>query len=227
MKSRGFRKNRVANAILMVSLYVVVAALIAIPLSCCPPPSPTPTPTPTPTVTATPTPTPTVTPTPTPKLTPTPTPMACVDFEDTPLGVPYHVGDTFADSGANLIVQSFQLSDGTWTSAGFVGVGNAGLAGGWGKEMGINNVNLAFEFAGPCEGLSICFGEYGGNLNIRINGDFRNFENFVDINGFIIGDVTVSVVNGFGNDQGVINLSGVIHSFAIGGQELWIDNVCP
>ncbi|MEE8524447.1 MAG: hypothetical protein V3T72_10990, partial [Thermoanaerobaculia bacterium] len=70
------------------------------------------------------------------------------------------------------------------------------------------------------------FGEFGGNLNIEINGDFQNFGDFADIDGMIIGGVQVAVTNGFGNDQGTLLLTGEIHSLAIGGQELVIDHVC-
>lgn len=90
----------------------------------------------------------------------------------------------------------------------------------------MNNVSLDFNFGSSLAGLTLPFGEYGGNLNININGDFRNFENFADINGLVIGGVKVSVVNGFGNDTGLLQLSGGIGSFSVGGQELWIDNVC-
>jgi hypothetical protein len=38
--------------------------------------------------------------------------------------------------------------------------------------------------------------------------------------------VTVAVVNGLGNDKGRLELTGTIDSFAVGGQELWIDDVC-
>ncbi|WP_264322338.1 SdrD B-like domain-containing protein [Zarconia navalis] len=73
--------------------------------------------------------------------------------------------------------------------------------------------------------LSLVFGEFGGNLNLEINGDFRNFEDFADIDGDTVGGVDVSVVNGFGDDQGTLQLSGDISSFSVGGQELWIDDV--
>lgn len=151
----------------------------------------------------------------------------CVRFESLPLGTVYHVGDGFFDVCAHVSVQPFVWSDGTPTSSGYAQVGNAGLAGGAGQEMQVNNVNLAFDFGRPLLGLSLNFGEYGGNLNIEINGDFRNFQNFADINGLLIGGVKVVVVNGFGNDQGHLGLHGIIHQFAVGGQELWIDDVCP
>ena len=167
--------------------------------------------------------------------------MCCVHFEGPllKLGAVYRVGDTFIDSCAKITVQPFQWSNKKWTKDGFTEVGNAGRAGGSGQEMTINNVNLAFDFRSSCKGLSLRFGEYGGNLNIGINGDFRNFENFADINHTTIGGINVSVVNGFGNDKGTLKLSGTIHkskftleeeevraSIIIGGQELWIDDVC-
>ena len=105
-------------------------------------------------------------------------------------------------------------------------MGSGGLAGGTGQELAVNNVNLNFDFGRPVRSISLLFGEYGGNLNIEINGDFRNFDNFTDIDGAIIGGVQVSVINGFGNDAGRLELEGVISSFSVGGQELWIDEVC-
>jgi hypothetical protein len=149
----------------------------------------------------------------------------CIDFEDLLLGTEYHVGNTFTTSGASIEVQSFQWSNGQWTDGGYARVENEGLAGGSGQDMLFNNVNLGFDFGGPCEGLSLLFGEYGGNLNIEINGDFRNFNDFIDINGPSIGGVDV-VVSDFGNSKGRLTLSGTINSFAIGGQELWIDDIC-
>jgi len=153
--------------------------------------------------------------------------VGCVDFEDPLLGTTFYVGDIFTDSGATITVQSFQWSNSKWTTDGYAVIENDGLAGGSGQEIWVNNVNLDFDFGSPCSGISLLFGEYGGNLNIEINGDFRNFEDFVDINGATIGGVNVVVVNGFGNDKGSLKLSGTINSLVIGGQELCIDDVCP
>ncbi|MBC8422481.1 MAG: fibronectin type III domain-containing protein, partial [Chloroflexi bacterium] len=153
--------------------------------------------------------------------------FACLDFEDLTLGTTYHVTDTFVTSGITVTATAFQWSGGAWTSDGFAEVENGGLAGGSGQEMEVNNINLEFDFGGSISGLELRFGEYGGNLNVEINGDFQNFGNFADIHGSTIGGVNVSVVNGLGNDQGMLTLEGAIDSFAIGGQELWIDDVCP
>ncbi len=151
----------------------------------------------------------------------------CVEFEDPTLGTEYQVGDTFVDSWVTISADTFFWSDGTPFDGGFARIENTGLAGGAGQEIAVNNINLAFDFGVPLIELELRFGEYGGNLNINVNGDFRNFENFVEIDGQIIGGVEVSVVNGLGNDTGLLTLKGTINSFAIGGQELWIDDVCP
>ncbi|MBN2243975.1 MAG: hypothetical protein JW793_14910 [Acidobacteria bacterium] len=151
----------------------------------------------------------------------------CVDFESMMLGTEYNVGDTFTDSGADLSVLSFTWANGNPTSSGYARIDPALLAGGTGQGVWLNNVNLGIDFGCKVKGLTLLFGEYGGNLNIAINGDFRNFSNFADINGLNIGDVIVEVTGGSGNDTGTITLTGVIRSFAVGGQELIIDTVCP
>lgn len=152
-------------------------------------------------------------------------PNPVIDFEDLVLGTEYRVPDSFSSGGVPITVGPFQWSDGTWAYDGVAKVVNSGLAGGSGNEMNLNNVKLEFNFWLPLSSLSLRFGEYGGNLNIRINGDFRNFQNFDEINGLVIGGVTVAVVNGHGNDKGLLSLSGApIAQFAVGGQELFIDD---
>jgi hypothetical protein len=166
-----------------------------------------------------------VTPEPEPTVTPTPLPD-CVDFEGLSVGTRYHVPDRFMDSDVEMTVRAFQWSTGEWTTDGFTEVDDEGRAGGSGQDMWINNVNLDFDFCCTVEGLTLRFGEYGGNLNIAINGVFQNFDDFVDIDGANLGGVTVTVTDGLGDDTGILTLKGEIWSFALGGQELWIDDVC-
>jgi hypothetical protein len=152
----------------------------------------------------------------------------CVDFEDPPLDMRYYVGDIFMDSGVTTTLMPFQWSNGIWTYSGFADIQNAGNAGGSGQKVWTNNVNLSFDFpVYPLSGLSLRFGEYGGNLNIEINGIFRNFNNFAEIHATTIGGVNVSVTSGPGDAQGILILEGEINHFVIGGQELAIDDVCP
>jgi len=146
-------------------------------------------------------------------------------FEDLVSGTTYTVGHTFTTSGMDVRVGPFQWSDGTWTNTGGAMVVALGQAGGSGNEMAVDNVNLEFTLPGPARGFSLLFGEYGGNVNLRVNGDFRNVEDFSKLNGLTVGGALVTVVNGLGNDKGSLHLKGIIREVAVGGQELWIDDV--
>jgi len=136
------------------------------------------------------------------------------------------VGDTFTDAGVPITVEEFTWSNGTTTSAGMAVIDTNNLAGSIGNDINANNVNLSFDFPNTPAGLTLWFGEYGGNLNIRINGEFQNFNDFADIDGTTIGGVQVAVAQ-LTPERGVLALSGPIDDFAIGGQELWIDTICP
>jgi hypothetical protein len=152
--------------------------------------------------------------------------LPCVDFEDLTVDTVYVVTDIFSDSGATMTVKEFQWSGGTWTSDGTAMVDDELKAGGSGLDINCNNVNINFDFGSPLNGLSLLYGEYGGNLNIDINGTFQNFNDFADIDGLTIGGVDVAVTD-LGGGLGKLELDGVINSFDLGGQELWVDDVCP
>jgi len=148
-----------------------------------------------------------------------------IDFEDPPLNTEYYVNDVFTDSGFEIAVKPFQRGDGGWTSDGDAEIENRGLAGGSGQDVHTDNVNLDFQITEPWKDLTLRFSDCGGNANIKINGDFRNFADFPDIDNTTIGGVNVDVVDGAQNELGVLRLTGWITEFALGGQELWIDDV--
>ena len=155
----------------------------------------------------------------------------CIDFEDLAVGDTFVVGDSFVadnvDFQADIVARPFQWSNGVMTAAGQATVEGGNSSGHIGQDIAVNNINLDFSFSDkPVDDLTMHFGEYGGNLNLMVNGDFVNFENFQDINGAVIGGNTINVVNGSGQDAGVLQVIGPVHEFAVGGQELWIDHVC-
>ncbi len=152
-------------------------------------------------------------------------PSFSLDFEDLTAGSEYLVGDVFSTSGVLVSVNPFQWSNGTWFSGGSAIVGTAGSAGGTGNEINTNNVNLEFALPVPVTDVSFLFGEYGGNTNLKINGEFINFQDYKEINTEKIGGVDVSVSNGTGNDNGEIKLAGTVNQLATGGQEHSIDEV--
>lgn len=154
-------------------------------------------------------------------------PPQCADFDDLEEGATFRVGDTFTSNGVDVSGRAFVWSNGESTEDGFARVESGGQSGGSGMDVQVNNINLAFDFGAALPALTLRFGEFGGNLNIEVNGDFRNFENFEDIDGETIGGASVQVTAGAGEQTGTLTLTGEINSFAIGGQELWIDDVCP
>ncbi len=152
-------------------------------------------------------------------------PGGCVDFESLTPGTVYAVPSSFSDSGVTIDTGPFQWANGTWTSTGFARVDNNNLAGGLGNDIEVNNVNLEFDFGRDVEDVRIIYANYGGNINITINGVFRNEPTLDILHGQVVGGVLVEVVStpAF---FGVIRLTGVLDSFSLGGQELWIDDVC-
>lgn len=151
----------------------------------------------------------------------------CVDFESVPLGTDYVFLDTFTDSRVPITVEAYQWPGGTWTTGNQARADNRQEAGGTGKDINLNNVNLRFNLGRVgANDLTIAVGEYGGNVNMLVNGEFRNFENFPDIHNTTIGGAQVMVTNAAQNQTGSVSLTGPIKSFSIGGQELWIDDVC-
>lgn len=152
--------------------------------------------------------------------------LKCINFEGFAFGATYHFGDTLWESATKMTLKEFYWSNGTPTNNGNLKVDNKGLAGHTGLDVNLNNITVAFTFPSAPTGLILYYGEYGGNINVEVNGDLKNVQNFADINGAVIGGVNVSITNVVGQ-KGVLNLLGTINSFSIGGQELWIDHVCP
>ncbi|MBM4104595.1 MAG: PEP-CTERM sorting domain-containing protein [Planctomycetes bacterium] len=146
-----------------------------------------------------------------------------VTFENLTLGNEFHVGDTFTSGGMTATGGEYFWASGS-TLAGVATVKNDGKAGGAGNEIWFNNINLNFSYAvKPLSGVSLMFGEYGGNVNLSINGDLKKAADFSALNGTTIGGATVFVTGS--NASGSIFAVGPISSFGIGGQELAIDNI--
>ncbi|MFQ5876405.1 MAG: cohesin domain-containing protein [Acidobacteriota bacterium] len=159
-----------------------------------------------------------------------------VQFEAEPPPPPpppnqFVVGSTIFDPGAIMTVTPFFFSDGTQFSGGYAEISLANQALGTGQELAINNVNIDFSFSctegATIPNLTLKYAELGGNINMEINGDFRNFQDFINVSGLVIGGVRVTATD-FGppgNGPGILSLQGTIFSFSLGGQELWIDDV--
>jgi hypothetical protein len=153
----------------------------------------------------------------------------CLKFNDLAPGTTYNVGSTISTGGKTVKVEQFQWANGTWSSAGHAKVDSSNFAGGSGNELRANNVNFNFQLDYPLSKLTFKFADYGGNENIKVNNDFRNVSNFLGLNNTTIGGVSVSVtaVQTISSIRGEMVLQGAISGFTVGGQEFWIDEVCP
>jgi hypothetical protein len=153
----------------------------------------------------------------------------CASFDSLPPASVFVVGDTFMDGDVKVAVRRFQTEDGSWIVDGDANVGPADDAGGAGQEIGYRNVCLAFTFPGvPVAGVTLLYVKSAGNLNISINSDFNNVGGFDALDGLDIGGAHVTTdppaTDPFG--PGKLVLDGAIRSFALGGVELSIDDVC-
>ena len=147
------------------------------------------------------------------------------DFNDLKVGTSYQVGDRFASRGVRIVGLPFFFSDGTQYEGGFTRVENNQASGGTGNDLQVNNINLGFGVPEETTQVSLLFGDFGGNLNLFVNGKLLNFSRFIEIDGTKVGDVEISVEFSKDSTNGRLTLNGKIDSFAIGGQELWIDDV--
>lgn len=165
----------------------------------------------------------------------TPSPMGdTINFDDLSVDTVYHVNDTFTSVKATLSVLPFYWSDKTSYNDGSATVIAAEKTGNTGNEIMLNNVNLGFD-VGSLECITIRFFKSGGNVNLIINQVEGNFNEFQDTN---VGGVDVSVAYDSNTSyKGTLTLRGKFEkfvfqekwliSFAIGGQELWLDDIGP
>ena len=172
---------------------------------------------------------------------------------------PVNVGDSFPvgqvlihnTTGVKLVVLPFQWSSSTydpscpigvngWTPDGYVKIVQDNMSGGTGPELQLNNASLGI-LASSCESVSdlkFKFGDYGGNINLILNGTLFKDGRFSQI---LNPPINLNVVE-LPGPLGTLEVNGNVEPFyfhfpcpaffpiqelttAVGGQELWIDDV--
>ncbi len=161
----------------------------------------------------------------------------CVDFQSLTFGTQYgnpggSAGDLiFAEDNIPVSIDSFY----------FIGPGGAFnfcrvdtlhvLTFGPSKNMAINNVNLIFNLANlpfTANLVTFDFADYGGHENISVNGAPIFAGEFLSAPSPIAPGVTMSVAftNPINPKIGTVTLRGQVSKLLVGGQELWLDNIC-
>ena len=169
----------------------------------------------------------------------TPLRATILTFEDLTLGQTYESNagspaapDSFVTDGVPVVVgEFFLLPSGSTPGVNAVVrdsvVDSSITAGGSGNFLFMGVVNLEFDFGGPVSQLSFLFGEFGGDLNIRVNGVLEKVNSFFTLPATIGGaGVTVELLGStVGGDLGRVTLTGNITQFSVGGEEFSIDDV--
>lgn len=150
-------------------------------------------------------------------------------WDDAILGSVYSFGDAIYPNG--VLTKFYQIVDcNGWSGCNWAQVVQGGAPCNVDQRLSLNNIAVSFEFAahsGPEDNLLMNFGQFGGFMNISINGSpLFCFTQMGQLDGQTIGGVTMQVANGIGNGCGTIAFIGTVDSLLLAGQEYWIDGLC-
>lgn len=161
----------------------------------------------------------------------------CVGFEPpltvgTQYGAPagHNPGDeVLVTNGIPMSVHDFNLLDGSATFS-VASIDVAPVAFGSNQSLRLNNINVEFDFSGvgfAVREVTFEFLDLGGHENLSVNGS-PMFAGELSAIGSPIDGVSAAVTTTpvSGGISGRVVLSGAVETVRVGGQELWIDNVC-
>lgn len=155
-------------------------------------------------------------------------PVGVVPFDDLPEGTQFGVGGSATSAGIPMRGAPFTFSNGDTFTGGFARVQTSNLSGGSGRELQVNNILVEFAFPAAYTDVRLSFGEFGGNVNLRVNGVLRNVNDFQDLSGQVVAGVRILVQPGPDQRRNRLVLTREtepVRDFALGGQELFIDDV--
>ena len=169
--------------------------------------------------------------------TPPPPKEACIDFEQ-PLivGTQYgpaagqSPGDTaILSNNIKMTVEKFIQSNGN-TAFNDAHIDNVLVPGASGQSLRSNNISLRFDLTGlgfQANSASLSFLDLGGSENLAANDDAPHTGD-IELAPASIGGaaVAVSTAPATGGKSGTVKINGPLKSLTIGGQELWIDQIC-
>ncbi len=164
-------------------------------------------------------------------------PCLGVEFESQPLGMQWGgpVGNApgdliFSENGIGVRVEFFNFAAGgglfnlAQIDSSFSGFGSNQI-------MRTNNINLGFDLSTtPNCGVEIDVADLGGTENLQVNGAALFVGNLPAAPAAIAPGVTLSLLNVAaipGGYQGTLRLDGNVTKLVLGGQEFWVDNLCP
>lgn len=154
--------------------------------------------------------------------------VGAISFDDLAVGTELRVGGQIVSGGVPLRGAAFTFSNGQPFGDGFARVQASSLAGGSGRELMVNNILVEVHLPAPYQHVQLEFGDFGGNVNLRVNGQLRNVGDLQEISGQVVAGVRVLVQPGPDPHRHRLVLSREtepIRSLAIGGQEFFMDDL--
>jgi len=165
----------------------------------------------------------------------------CIDFNGIPIGTRYGApsqspgGVVLTQGAVRMSVEAFSFMGGSGSAFNFARVEAALPAFGNGNVLHFANINFDFDFTAVIPAVKqvvLKYGDYGGFENLAINGTPSPIYagELVTapspMGGVIVVANAATFANGKRGALAAVDLAGSIGHLRIGGQELWIDDVC-
>lgn len=155
----------------------------------------------------------------------------CLDFEDLAPGDSWPLFQGTTEDGVDMdAFLLYELGGFPVTPDPVMATGTSGLAGFSGQDLRLIDATVQLNFGENCvRNLSLHFGNYGGLVNIQINGDLQAFPDMAALDGQTVGGALLSVtrVPVPGGFTGILYITGDIDSnFYIGGADFYVDHIC-
>ncbi|MFM2356975.1 MAG: hypothetical protein RLZZ528_2711 [Pseudomonadota bacterium] len=137
----------------------------------------------------------------------------------------------FTESGVAVKLESFLQSNGS-TAFNVASIDNIAVLAASPPSMRFNNIAARFDFTGLSfvpSAVKVSYADFGGSENIAANGAPATAGDIPGFQGINTGGAAVTVTqvsSNISSRSGVIEVSGGVKDLLIGGQELWIDEVC-
>jgi hypothetical protein len=150
-------------------------------------------------------------------------PPPCVAFDTLPAGA-YNLHDSLQEAGVVMTIEPLLAPE-----AAAPGLAEIELYGddfAPVQRLRLQNASLRINTPAFPGGLSLLFSHLEGDLKLEINGISEQFTRFQDLDERTIGQVKLSVQPET-DFSGRVEFEGKIETFASGGQELWLDTLCP
>lgn len=152
-------------------------------------------------------------------------------FSNMSAGTSFSFGDSLTPAGSTVEFKKFQWWNGTWFAGGGATVVFSNNAGGLANELNLDNINMRVIPDTPAISAGYKYADFGGNVNLGVNGDLRNVAQLIVLDGDVVGgcDVSVTETPIVGGVRGTVDITcdapNEIDMFGVGGQEFFVDGV--